>query len=79
MYQVEAALVVKKFDEIAIEIWGAEIAKEIKALYIKDKILTVAVLSSAMSSELRFQENEIIKKLNQHFDKELVYKIRFLI
>ena len=76
--QIEAAMVVEKAEEIIKEVLGKAVLKKFKVMYLKDNVLTIACLSSVLSQELKLNQAEIIKRLNNYFKKEVVEKLRFL-
>ncbi|HPA25456.1 MAG TPA: DUF721 domain-containing protein [bacterium] len=76
--QIQASLICEEFDKIIFAKWGEKITRHVRALYFKDKILTIASLSSVASQEIHFAEIEIIEKINQNFGSKLIQKIRYL-
>ncbi len=77
--KVQAALVLEKFSAIAAELAGAAVAKKIRPLYIKDRTIVVACLSSVVAQELRFVEEEILRLLNDGGSGEVVSRIRYVV
>ena len=77
--QVEAALVVEKAQILINDILPEQENKSAKVLYLKDQILTIACLSSAVAQEIKLNEPQIINRLNQQFNKETVKRLRFLL
>lgn len=77
--QVEATLVLKEFNKIAQAVWGEKFNQYAKALYLKDKVLTVAVLSSIMVTEVRLNKNNLINSINTTFGYPAVKDIRLII
>ena len=77
--QISAALLCEEFDKIVIEKWGIEMKNKMKALYLKDKILTIACLSSTMAQEVKLNEASIIDLLNKNLDSILVERIRYIL
>jgi hypothetical protein len=77
--QVEAAVVCEDFNKIAVEILGENVKDKLKALYVKNKTLTIAVMSSALGQEIKLHEHEILEKLNQKTGKNKVERLRFLV
>ena len=67
--QVEAASVVELFNRLA---------REAKAVYVRNNILTVECGSSLIMQELRYREPEIIQAINQQAGGRAVEKIRFM-
>lgn len=76
--QVQTAMIVDSFAEVVTEILGASIAKKVKAMYLKDKILTIACLSSVLAQEINLNQKKIINRINKKFDAQVVEKLRFL-
>jgi len=77
--QVKTSLIIVSFNKLAKEMFGLRILKKMKALYIKDKVLTIACLSSVMAQELNFKKAEIIEKINKEFNSEVIKDIRFVL
>ncbi|HEX9664490.1 MAG TPA: DUF721 domain-containing protein [Patescibacteria group bacterium] len=75
--QIEASLVLEEAGQILYAIFGDKIVNQARPLYVKNKILTIAVLSSIVSQELKLRESEIIDKINKKFEKNLVARLRF--
>ncbi|MFA6909448.1 MAG: DUF721 domain-containing protein [Patescibacteria group bacterium] len=77
--QVQGAQIVEKFNVIAKDILGEEVASRIKPMYVKNKTLTVAVGSSVLGQEIKLNEHEILKRINVDRGPLLVERIRFLV
>lgn len=76
--QLQAAQVIRLFDEIKDQILPGHISNKVKAVYAKNKVLYVASLSSIVTQELKFRETEIIDTINGKLGKKIVEKIRYL-
>lgn len=76
--QVEASIVCGAVDKELIRIFGEELGNQARALYYRDKTLTLAVLSSVLAQEIRFREGEILDFLDDKFGPQVVEKIRYL-
>lgn len=76
--KIQAALVCDKFNQLTMEIWGPKVENQIRAMYVKDKILTVACLSSVLANEVRLKESRLSKMVNEHFGQPIVDRIRIL-
>jgi len=76
---IETALIIKEFEELVGAFWGAKIGKKIKALYIKDRVLTVACLSSVIIQEVSFRKQELLQQINNKFKKEALKDIKFIV
>ncbi|MFA5188821.1 MAG: DUF721 domain-containing protein [Patescibacteria group bacterium] len=77
--QVKTSLIIEEFKEIIIKIFGSNLGKKIKPLYIKNNILTVACLSSVMAQEMNFRKAEILEKINAKFSPDFIKDIRLVI
>ena len=75
--QVNDALICEEFNKIAAHILG-EAAEHCRAVYIKDRCLWVAVLSSSASNELKLYEADVLKAVAERFGPGRVEAVRFL-
>ena len=76
--QVASAQIIKTFAESVNQILPATVAKRIKAVDVKNKIIIVASLSPPVIKELQSKEEEIIEKINKKFGFEVLKKIKYL-
>jgi len=77
--QVKTSLIIEEFNKLIIKIFGANLSKKIRPLYMRDNILTVACLSSVMAQEINFKKAEIIEKINKKFSSIAVKDIKFVL
>jgi hypothetical protein len=77
--QVGAAVICGEFDKIILEILGEQIKDKIRALYVKNKTMTIAVMSASMGQEIKLHEQEILDKLNKKAGPNKVERLRFLV
>lgn len=77
--KVEATLILEEFDVIAKKIWDKEVAKDMKALYVKNRILNIAVLNSILAQEIKMREQLILTELKRKFGVNKVVSIRVVI
>jgi predicted nucleic acid-binding Zn ribbon protein len=75
--QVKTSLIINEFNKVIKEVFGAEISKKIKPLYIKNGVLTAACLSSVMAQEINFKKAEIIETINKKFKENVLQEIKF--
>jgi predicted nucleic acid-binding Zn ribbon protein len=75
--QISDALICEEFQKIVVHILGPA-AEHCHAVYIKDRTLWVAVLSSAVSNELKLYEADILKGLADKLGPEKVTGFRFI-
>ncbi len=75
---IQASLVCEEFDKILENKWGSVAKGKAKAMYYKDKILTIASLSSVMAQEIKLHERDILEELNSKFDG-MVASFRYLV
>jgi hypothetical protein len=76
--QIETAQVIDAFNRLKDDILPGHISPKVKAVYIKNKTLYAASLSSIITQELTFKESDIIKEINGSFGREVITKIRFM-
>ena len=76
--KVASAVILDRFNNVIIEIFGRSILKKIRPLYLKDQILTVACLNSVVAQELRFREEEILSRLNNGPEPTRISRIRII-
>jgi predicted nucleic acid-binding Zn ribbon protein len=77
--EVGAAVICNEFDKIMLEIFGDKAKNKVKAQYIKNGTLTVAVLSSVWGQEIKLHEQEILEKLQKKVGINKVVRLRFLV
>ena len=85
--QVSSALVLDKFKEVLEKIFKDEYSEErtreiladLKPLYLKNNVLTVASLNSSLSQDIRLREKTILYRLNNDLGRKMVEKIVFVI
>jgi hypothetical protein len=75
--QIEAAKAVEEFDKIISEMFGKNILNKARAMYLKNKILTVSCLSSFLKQEIYLKQKKIIKELNKRLGGEAVNVLKF--
>jgi len=75
---VNAAMVCDYFNKIIIDIWGDKIKNQAQAMYLKDKVLTVACLSPVISQEFKLNQIKLINKIADKFGQDTVINLRLL-
>lgn len=76
---VEAARVCETFDKLMGELFDQKLKDKAKALYLKNKTLTVAAVSSVVGQEIKLREHDILGALNDRVGSRVVERIRFLV
>lgn len=76
---INTSLVIKEFEVLTERALGEKIYAKIKPLYIKNKILTVACLSSVMASELNIRKKQLIAQINKKLGSLALRDIRFIL
>jgi len=77
-YQVEAAMALEYFNVIVDQFWSGRMKDRARPLYLKDQVLTIAVVSPVLGQELRQREGEIIDYINQKIGAEAVGRLRYI-
>jgi predicted nucleic acid-binding Zn ribbon protein len=78
MRQVRAAMVLEMVKEFLIKEFGDKVLDKARPMYVKDKILNIACLSSVLSQEIRYKEQDILKLVNEEFGKNTVERVRYI-
>ena len=76
--QVEATQVVDFTEEVLKEMFGEDLAKHAKPLFLKNRTLTISCASSVMAQEIRLNQADIVEKVNEKLGKKEVDRIRYL-
>lgn len=76
--QVDGARVIEIFDLILKEVLGEEFNEKAKALYLKNRTLTISVVSPVIGQEIKLREAKIVEAINQKMEANLVERLRFL-
>ena len=76
--QIESSLIVTYAETVLQEILGSA-SGNCRALYLKNRTLTIACDSSAVAQEVRLHQTEIVEKINQKLGKKEVDSIRYLV
>lgn len=69
-----------KFDEANViasweQIVGKPVAKHTRRIYIRNKVLFIELDSPTMKSDLSFHKNQLLKRLEEEFGKEVLKEI----
>ena len=76
---INTSLVIQEFEVLIEKALGEKVYARIKPLYIKNKILTVACLSSVMAQELNIRKRQLIAQINKKFGSLILKDIRFIL
>ena len=76
--KVSATLVCEEFNQIILDLWGERIKNQAQAMYLKNKILTVACLSPVVAQEIKLRERILLERLAKRFGPGRVNGIRLL-
>jgi len=75
--QVEAVQICQFWQDVIEDIFGKAVAEKSQAIKFKNGAITVAVLSSVLTQEFKFKEDEIKGEINKKVRYNAVRKIRF--
>lgn len=76
--QVEAAMILELFQQKAKMLFDESLLESMRPLYVKDRILTIAVLSPALAQEIRLNEPAILAYINEKAGRGAIEHLRFL-
>jgi len=73
------AITVEEADLVLKELFGDKIEKFAKASYIKNKILYITCRGSAVTQEIKFNEDKIIEKINESAGEKVIEEVKIII
>ena len=76
--QVTAALTVETANDILEKIFGTDIKEMAQAVYIKQKILTIACIGSTVAQEIKLHEEILLKEIVNKVGPGIVVRICFI-
>lgn len=78
MRGVMGAMAVEEASKLLISIFGSSAANSCQVVSVKNKVMTLACLSTVLFQEIKTREKEIIASLNKKLGREEVERVRFL-
>jgi len=75
---IEASSIVETAQKALGEIFPPEVANLMRALFIKNRTLTVSCNGSAVAQELRLKQNEVVEKINSTLGRNEIDRVRYL-
>jgi len=76
--QAKESLVIEQANSFLLELFGKEINHKAQAIYLKDGILTIAILSDDWQIKIYANKHQFLQVLNNHFHKNIVKDLQFL-
>lgn len=76
--QIDAAMVMEQSEAVLKTMFGEELSKEAKPLFLKNRTLTISCTSSSMAQEIHLNQASIVEKINEKLGKNEVDRIRYL-
>lgn len=76
--KVQDALVISEANQIILNFFGVRAHAQARAVYFKDGVLTIAVLSQGLWAELESQKQEFIAIVNDKLSAPVVRDLKFL-
>lgn len=77
--QLEGVFIIEIVQNVLEEIFGSDISKEIKPLFVKNRTLTLSCSNSAVAQEIRINQSIIVEKINEKIGKKEIDRIRYLV
>lgn len=77
-HKLQEHLVVDYANQLMINFWGDRIRDKAQALYIKDFVLTMALLDEKLLSDITSRQAEYIDNINVKFGQSVVNSLRIL-
>ena len=76
--QITAALTIETANDILEKIFGTDIKEMAQAVYVKQKILTIACLGSTVAQEIKLHEEVLLKEIVGKVGPGTVVRICFI-
>ncbi len=76
--QVELSAVLEVAESVLADLFGVDLAKHAKPLFLKNRTIAISCTSSAMAQEIRLNQAEIVAKINGKTGTDVVDRIRYL-
>ncbi|MBU1203408.1 DUF721 domain-containing protein [Patescibacteria group bacterium] len=76
--QIEKTLLLEQANKILLDILGQESQDKFRAMYFRGSTLTIAVLDDGLLYKMETSKEQLIKKINSYFGKNIVDDCQFL-
>lgn len=76
--QAKESLVIEYANKLLRDSFGEKIENKARAVYFKDHVLTIAVLSDKILGELELSKHQFLTAINAHFHQNTVKDLQFL-
>jgi hypothetical protein len=76
---IKNSLVIEEFSYLVSKNLGDKILQRVKPLYVKNKVLSVACLSSVVAQEVSLNKVRIISQINKKFQSHVINDIKLVI
>lgn len=78
MRGVAESMAKEEANKLLISIFGETAKNNCQAVFVKNKILSLACLSSVLEEQIKAREKEIVDNLNKKLGNEAIERVRFL-
>ena len=75
--QIEAARICALWKIAVKEKFSEQASKKSRAIYFKNKTLTIAVFGSTWAQEFQLRQNEIAEEINRKLGRNIIERIKF--
>ena len=76
--KVERKQALKMFREALQGILGSDSAAQVKVLYIKESVISLACLSKETVEKIKNSQDEIIEIINKNIGKDVIKQVRYI-
>jgi len=76
--QLQGSLIIAEANKLLVDFFGEDFQDKARAIYFKEGVLTIAVLSDDLFGQMKSQEEEFIAILNNKFADNIVSTLKFL-
>lgn len=76
--KIQYSLILDEANKLVIDFLGKEAKQKVRVLYLKEGVLTIAILADEMVKEFENRKQAFIEMLNDNIGQETVKDVRFM-
>ena len=70
--------ILEKGQNVLLELFGADLGKAAKPLFVKNRTMTISCSNSEIAKEIRENQQDIVAKINDKYGSKEIDRIRYL-
>ena len=76
--EIEINKIFSLWPDLVVKICGQNYKEKLKPLYFKNRTLFISCPDSIWANELQLRQEELLRKINQHFNQKKIEKLKFV-